>query len=187
MSNSQEIDYGWHDAFFWLWASNGSLATLLSACPGLVQGHPILVTDHHGSPPVPGKEERAKGWRGLKGAAFHPCLPEAEDLIWSDVCEFYVLSDGCDPKVPTSCFNEAPFNLRDPEAAFPFEETWDPRGIKQRRQELLARQTDFWRVMRDLRADSYVGEGSVSDFTFVTCRREHLEALVKVLTATASA
>ncbi len=180
------IDHGRHDEFHWLWAPNGSAATLLLACPGVVRRHPVLVTDYHEAPPSPGPEDRARGWRGLKGAAFHPCLPEAEDLIWEDVCEVYVLREDSEPKVPSSSFNDTLFDPRDPEAAVPFAETWDRRGIEQRRQELLARQSEFWGVMRELRADSYLGVGNASAFTFATRQRDQFDTVLKVLTSKAS-
>ncbi len=180
------IDYGRHNEFHWLWAPNGSVATLLSACPGAVRRQPVLVTDYHGAPPSPKPEDRARGWRGLKGATFHPCLPEAEDLIWEDVCEVYVLRDDSEPRVPSSSFIDGLFDPRDPEAAVPFEETWDRRGIEQRRQKLRARQSEFWEVMGELRADGYMGVGNASAFTFVTCRRDHFDAVLKVLTSKAS-
>ena len=144
------------------------------------------MTDYHGAPPSPGPEERARGWRGPKDAAFHPCLPEAEDLIWEDVCEVYVLKEDSEPKVPSPSFNDTLFDPRNPEAPVPVEETWDRRGIEQRRQELRARQSEFWGVMRDLRNDGYMGAGNASAFTFATRRRDHFEALLKVLTSKAS-
>ena len=175
------IDHGRHDDFHWLWAPKGSVAALLSACPGLVRRRPVLVTDFHGAPPSPRPKERAKGWRGLTGAAFHPCLPEAEDLIWDDICEVYVLTERAEPSVPPSRFNDGLFTLRNPEDAIPFEKTWDRRGIEQRRGELLARQTEFWDVMKGLPAHGYLGLGDYSGFIFATCQQDHFSVVLRAL------
>ncbi len=142
-----------------------------------------MVTDYEGAPPTLKPGEKAQGWRDLHGFAFNPSLPETRGLIWSDVCEVYVFEDPRGPDAPPPVFNCSALTFRDPEDAFPYQETWDRRSINADREALRGQQHAFWETMRGLRVESYLGVGDTSGFNFVTSRKEPFRALLEALQA----
>ena len=186
MSGLRDICHGQHNGFYWLWSSDGRLSTLLEACPDIVLGRPVMVTDYHGAVPSPTPAETERGWRNLGHCAFNPALPKVEDLIWDDECEIYVLTEASEPEQRRFGFNSRAFTLRDPKEAVPFQETWDRRSITEQRERLHSLQETFWATMNDHRAESYIGAGVSAGFNFVTCREQSFEALLGALRAKSS-
>ena len=181
MKQSTEIDYGRRGEFHWLWSARVGVATLIEACPGILHGRPVLVTDYEGAPPTPTSEQEALGWQSLHGCAFNPSLPEPRHLIWSDICEVFVFKDACEPKFRPPDLNDGTLTLRDPKAAIPYQHTWDRRGIGERREALRVRQRAFWDTLTELDVESYFGTDKIVGLNFATSRQENFEALLEAL------
>ena len=183
MTEPDQFDHGRHGDFLWLWSASGEVTMLLEACPDVVRGRPVMVTDYEGVPPKLKPEENAQGWRTLHGFAFHHALPEAGNLIRSDLCEVYVFKNGSGPETPPPVFNDGRLTFRDPENAYPYQETWDRRIISAHREALREQQRAFWETMHGLGVESYLGVGHARAFNFVTCRQEHFGKLLEALRA----
>lgn len=183
MTEASQLDHGRQGDFLWLWSAIGEVTILLEACPDVVRGRPVMVTDYESAPPALKPEEKAQGWRDLHGFAFHHALPETGNLIWSDLCEVYVFKNDSGPEAPPPVFNDGRLTLRDPEDAFPHQETWDRRIISTDREALRKQQRAFWETMHGLEVESYLGVGQTRDFNFVTCRQEHFGKMLEALRA----